>query len=144
MALGDEDAGFALTPAKLGLPYNTSGIQHFLARLPLNIVNEMFCTAAPITAARAERFGLLNLLLPAAALEDRTYAMARQIAQHSPQAICAYKAQAQALVEAAALSAQTAERLQALRRAVYTGQDYAEGLRAFAGKRAPVFTQGDG
>ena len=138
---GDEDAAFAITPAKLGLPYNTSGIQHFLARLPLNIANEMFFTAAPIGAQRAASLGILNMLVPAAELEEKTYAMARLIATRSPQAISAYKAQAQALVDAAPLTPHEFERLQSIRRNVYFGSDYAEGIRAFTEKRAPAFSQ---
>ena len=43
MVVGDDTAAFAVTPARLGLPY--SGIQYFLARLPLNVVNELIMTA---------------------------------------------------------------------------------------------------
>ena len=34
ITLGDEDASFAFVPAKIGLPYNLSGVQRFIARLP--------------------------------------------------------------------------------------------------------------
>jgi methylmalonyl-CoA decarboxylase len=136
---GDENAAFAISPARLGLPYNASGIQGFLARLPLNIVNEMFFTAEPIGAGRAAALGLLNLLAPAAELEEKTYAMARLIASRSPLAISAYKAQAQSLAQAAPLPPSEAERLEAIRRDAYCGADYAEGLRAFAERRAPQF-----
>ena len=53
IVLGDETCAFAITPAKLGLPYNALGVLHFLNRLPLNIVTEMFCTAEPVGAERA-------------------------------------------------------------------------------------------
>ncbi len=136
---GDQDAAFAISPARLGLPYNASGIQGFLARLPLNIVNEMFFTAEPIGAERAAALGLLNMLVPAAELEAKTYAMARLIATRSPLAITAYKAQAQALALASPLLPSEAERLEAIRREAFCGADYAEGLRAFAEKRPPDF-----
>ncbi len=136
---GDEDAAFAISPARLGLPYNASGIQGFLARLPLNIVNEMFFTAEPVGARRAVALGLLNMLVPEAELEAKTYAMARLIAMRSPLAITAYKIQAQALANAMPLPPSEAERLEAVRRETYCGADYAEGLRAFAEKRQPAF-----
>jgi methylmalonyl-CoA decarboxylase len=41
MVFGDETCAFAITPAKIGLPYNAVGVLHFLNRLPLNIVTEM-------------------------------------------------------------------------------------------------------
>jgi methylmalonyl-CoA decarboxylase len=35
LVVADETATFAITPANLGLPYNTAGLLHFLGRLPL-------------------------------------------------------------------------------------------------------------
>ena len=66
ITLGDADASFAFVPAKLGLPYNLSGVQRFLARLPPNVAIEMAATADPVDAERALRVNLLNHLHPAA------------------------------------------------------------------------------
>jgi len=38
------------------------------------------------------------------------------------------------------IDAETAERIQAIRRHVYDSEDYAEGIRSFKEKRPPVFT----
>lgn len=141
LVYGDDTSSFAITPVKLGLPYTASGISHFLSRLPLNIVNEMFCSALPIGAKRAAEIGILNELLPAANLEAKVYEMAQIIASRSPQAISAYKAQVQMLVDAYSLSPSSYERLQSIRRNVYLGSDYQEGIDAFLQKRSPVFTQ---
>jgi 1,4-dihydroxy-2-naphthoyl-CoA synthase len=141
MTLGDESSAFAITPVKLGLPYTASGISHFLARMPLNIVNEMFYSALPIDAERAGRIGILNELVPADHLETKVYKMAEVIATRSPQAVEAFKAQAQALTDAYGLSPKTYERLQSIRRSVYMGTDYLEGIDAFLQKRVPVFSQ---
>ena len=139
MVYGDADCTFAITPAKLGLPYTASGISHFLSRLPLNIVNEMFCTALPIGATRALDIGIINELVSEENLEKRVLEIARVIATRSPQAIAAYKAQAQLLSEAYCLSPTAYERLQSIRRNVYLGSDYQEGIDAFLQKRTPVF-----
>ena len=48
---------FAVTPAKLGVPYNVSGVLTFLNSAPYHIVKEMAFAAQPITADRAERHG---------------------------------------------------------------------------------------
>ena len=53
IVLCDETGAFAITPAKLGLPYNTNGFLNFMSRAPLGIVKEMFFTADPISAERA-------------------------------------------------------------------------------------------
>jgi methylmalonyl-CoA decarboxylase len=66
-------ATFAVTPAKLGVPYNVSGMLTFLNAAPLAIIKEMIFTARPVDAVRAERFGLINYALPAAELEGFTF-----------------------------------------------------------------------
>ncbi|MBV8399255.1 MAG: enoyl-CoA hydratase/isomerase family protein, partial [Acetobacteraceae bacterium] len=47
MVFGDETCSFAITPAKIGLPYNLAGFLNFMSRLPLAVVKEMFFTAEP-------------------------------------------------------------------------------------------------
>ncbi|HYX62061.1 MAG TPA: enoyl-CoA hydratase-related protein, partial [Streptosporangiaceae bacterium] len=41
LVIADETASFAITPANLGLPYNITGLLHFLGRLPVNLIKEM-------------------------------------------------------------------------------------------------------
>ncbi|HVN63218.1 MAG TPA: methylmalonyl-CoA decarboxylase [Candidatus Binataceae bacterium] len=139
LVVADDTSMFAITPAKLGLPYNIDGFLNFMSRIPLAIVKEMFFTAEPISAARAERAGLVNQIVPAAELEAFTYAMAAKIAERSPAAIAAFKKAIRALSEAVALNPETYEYLQGLRREVYHGRDYREGIEAFMQKRSPKF-----
>ena len=141
IAIGDHDSSFAITPAKLGLPYTASGILHFMSRMPLHVVKEMFLTADPIGADRAVQIGILNHLYTAGELEEKTYKMAKTIAQRSPQANTVLKAQAQMLSDAAVLNPAVFENLQNLRKNVYMGSDYREGITAFLEKRTPVFGQ---
>lgn len=139
IVLADETVAFSVTPAKLGVPYNAAGFQNFISRLPLTIVKEMFFTADAIAAERAERVGIINLLVPSTELEARTYAMARTIAKRSPAAIAAYKEAIRVLSEAVAVNPDTYEYLHGLRRDVYFGPDYREGIAAFREKREPEF-----
>jgi len=139
IVIADETSTFAITPAKLGVPYNAAGFLNFISRLPLAIVKEMFFTAEPVPAARAERVGIVNAVVPVAELETRTYAMANVIAQRSPSAIAAYKEAIRVLSEAVAVNPDTYEYLHGLRRDVYFGPDYQEGIRAFLEKRDPRF-----
>ncbi len=119
ITLGDADACFAFVPAKIGLPYNLSGVQRFIARLPPNVAMEMAATADPIDAERALRVNLLNHLVPTSELEQRTYAMAKTIVGRRREAISAFKAQARQLLSAPAISAERAEYLEGLRWSVY-------------------------
>jgi methylmalonyl-CoA decarboxylase len=139
IVIGDETCSFAITPAKLGLPYNVAGILNFMSRLPLSVVKEMFFTADLIGAERAERAGIVNMLAPAAELEDRVMAMAKTIASRSPAAIAGFKETMRILSEAVAISPATYEYIQELRRSVYFGRDYHEGVAAFLEKRPAKF-----
>ena len=76
LVVADETASFAITPAKIGLPYNIVGILNFMSQLPLAVVREMFFTADPIDARRAERIGLVNRLTAPEELEAETFALA--------------------------------------------------------------------
>lgn len=139
LVFGDETCAFAITPAKLGLPYNVAGLLSFLSRIPLAIAKEMFFTADLISAERAERVGIINELVPEADLEARVYALAATIASRSPQAVSASKEAMHVLSEALAINPSTYERLQGLRRDVYFGRDYQEGIRAFMEERGAQF-----
>lgn len=137
--VGTPTTFFAMTPAKVGIPYSSSGLLHFIAAAGLPIVKEMFFTAQPLGAERAEKLGILNYVLPAEQLEDFTYHMARQITQNSPLAISVIKEQLRILADSHPLSPGTFERIQGLRRRVYDSKDYLEGKTAFLQKRAPKF-----
>ncbi len=139
LVIGDETAAFAITPAKLGLPYNVSGFLSFMRRLPLVAVKEMFFTADLIGADRAERLNLVNMIVPAAQLEEKTYGMARTIASRSAASIAVAKEALRALVESNPMSPIQFEYVQSLRRNAYFGADYHEGVQAFLEKRAPKF-----
>jgi methylmalonyl-CoA decarboxylase len=140
LIIGDETSSFAITPANLGLAYNTTGLLQFMRRLPLNIVKEMFFTAAPVKADDAAKWGILNHLTPASDLERFTYDLARSIASKAPLAVSVVKDQLRILAEADPITPDVYERIQDLRHRVYQSADYQEGIRAFTEKRKPVFT----
>jgi len=139
LVVGDETAAFAVTPARLGLPYSASGIQYFLARLPLNVVNELFMTADLVPAERAYAVGIMNRLVGRDELHDTAYGLARKVRSRSGDAVRAYKLQATTFVRAVALSAQDSQWINQLRHDVYSGDDYTEGIAAFREKRPPDF-----
>jgi methylmalonyl-CoA decarboxylase len=139
LAVADETASFAITPANLGLPYNITGLLHFLGRLPINVIKEMFFTAAPIDARKAKDWLLINHLVPWDRLESFTLELAATMATKSPLAIAVIKEQLRVLSDYQPIAAQVYERVQGLRREAYDSSDYLEGLNAFAQKRQPIF-----
>jgi methylmalonyl-CoA decarboxylase len=137
--IGTDNTSFAMTPATIGIPYNLSGLTHFISVLGLHKVKEMFFTAQPMAATAALRLGILNHLVPRQELEPFTYDLAQKICRNSPLAIRAMKQQLRLLSKGHALEAETFEQIQTLRRTVYQSEDYLEGIRAFKEKRPPVF-----
>ena len=140
LAFGAHSASFAITPAKIGVPYNSAGILHFLNVLGMRITKEMFFTAQPLSAERAYMHGILNQLVPEEVLETFTYSVAETITHNSPLSITVIKEQLRILGGSAVISPETFERIQGLRRVVYDSKDYKEGKQAFLDKRKPVFT----
>jgi methylmalonyl-CoA decarboxylase len=139
LVVGDETSTFAITPAKLGLPYNATGVLHFMNRLGLNIAKEMFFSAEPIAAERAERVGILNYLVLSGELLGFTMDLAKRIASRSALSVAVIKEQFRVLSGARPLSPDVFEHLQGLRRRVYDSHDYEEGITSFLEKREPVF-----
>ena len=139
LVVADETASFAITPANLGLPYNTTGLLHFMSRLPINLIKEMFFTAAPLDAYKAREWLLVNHLVASDLLESFTLDLAAVMATKSPLAIAVIKEQLRVLSDYQPIAAQVYERIQGLRRQAYDSSDYVEGLDAFAQKRKPVF-----
>ena len=139
MVFADETATFAITPVNIGLPYNTTGLLHFMGRLRLNIIKELFFTAAPASAEVALKWGIINHLRPEAELEAYTMEAARQMATKAPLAMAVIKEQLRVLCDHQPIAAQTFERIQDMRRKVYQSADYREGIAAFQEKRPPHF-----
>jgi methylmalonyl-CoA decarboxylase len=134
------EATFAVTPARLGVPYNVSGMMTFMSAASLRIVKELAFTAKPISAERAERVGMINHVVAAGEIDAFVRSMADTIADNAPLSIMAMKEELRVLAGAKPVSPRGFEKVQGLRRVVYDSSDYAEGIRAFKEKRRPVFT----
>ncbi|MEY4750672.1 MAG: methylmalonyl-CoA decarboxylase, biotin-independent [Pseudomonadota bacterium] len=133
-------ASFAITPARLGVPYNIGGMLTFLNASSMRIVKEMAFTARPVSAERAERLGMINHVVASDEIEAFCRELASTIAANAPLSIAVMKEQLRILAGAHPMSPQGFERIQGLRRLVYDSADYTEGIRAFKEKRRPRFT----
>lgn len=139
MIIAAEDSTFAITPAKLGVPYNISGVQNFLNTGGIALCKEMLFTAQPIPAKRLVERGIVSRAVPKDQLENVTQTVAQQMVKNSPLVAGLLKEELRLLSTAQNLSPETFERVQAMRRAIYDSHDYQEGIKAFFEKRPPNF-----
>ena len=140
MIVATPDSTFAITPAKMGIPYNISGLLTMLNAMSIHVVREMAFTALPIDAQRARALGIINHLVEADAITEFCQEIARGIATLAPLAIAVMKEELRVLASAHSITPRMFERVQGLRRQVYDSQDYHEGIRAFKERRSPNFT----
>lgn len=130
---------FALTPSRLGVPYNPSGIMTFMNTMPLHVLKEMFYRALPVKAERLESYGVINHVVAAEELASFAMQVAQEIALTSPLANRVFKEQVTSMGSAIPLASNEFERIEASRRVVYCSDDYREGVAAIKEKRSPVF-----
>ncbi len=139
LIVAGEDTTLAITPAKVGVPYNISGILNFMKVADIPFIKEMLFTAQPVAAQRLMECGVINHVVPREELETRTMKLAMQIAETSPLVLRIMKEELRVLTSAHPITPEAYERIQSLRREVYDSEDYQEGIRAFFEKRKPNF-----
>ncbi len=137
LAVAEEGARFATPGVNIGLFCSTPMVALTRAVAPKHAL-QLLLTGEMVDAATALRIGLINEIVPAAALADRVAALARSLAAKSPKTLAMGKAacQAQAEMPLAAAYAFTrevmADNLQTA--------DAREGISAFLEKRQPTWT----
>lgn len=132
-----EDASFALAFGRIGLVPD-SGATWFLPRLvgPAKAA-ELALVGTALSAADAERFGLVTRVVPADALADEARAIATRLAGLAPIALAQTK---RALERSWSLDLDAALEEEAWRQGIAGATaDHAEGIAAFVEKRPPVF-----
>jgi len=137
--IGTRDTTFAITPARLGVAYNSSGILHIIRVFGLHTAKELFYTARPISAEKAESMGALNHLLDAEEIEGFTYKMAKTIAYNSPLSVSVAKKQINILAKSMPVNPGDFELIGELRNKAFNSFDYVEGKNAFLEKRHAKF-----
>jgi len=136
LAIAAEDARFATPGVNIGLFCSTPMVALSRNLAPKQAM-QMLLTGDQIDAATALRFGLVNELVPAAALETRAAALAGQLASKSPVTLAIgkeafYRQRELGLSDAYAYTrAVMARNLQA--------EDAREGIEAFLDKRPPLW-----
>jgi enoyl-CoA hydratase/carnithine racemase len=138
LRLASEDAKLGMPPARLGLVYSHTGLRKFLDTIGAARTRELFFTARNVSAATAERWGLVSEVVTAGELPARAVEYAAAIAAHAPLSLRGNKrVLAELLAAEGALDPDVERELVALREACFRSEDFYEGVRAFAEKRAP-------
>ena len=133
-----DTAGFAITPAKLGVLYLASDLARHSALIGPARVRDMIFTARRLAAAEALTIGLIDRVLPHAGFEEGLAELLRSVAIGSPVTIRGTKAMLRRLPPGDA-PAETEETIAGFVAATQ-GADFREGARAFLEKRRPRFS----
>jgi len=133
-----EHASFGLAEVKRGIIAGNGGTQRVLAQLPYAIAMELLLTGERLDAATAERWGLVNRVVPSADLMPTAMDYARRIARNAPLAVQAAKELALRSRDMDLSSGLRME--QAMNRLLQFTADAKEGPAAFSQRREPVFT----
>ena len=128
---------FGLSEVKRGVIAGNGGTQRVAAQLPHAIAMEMLLTGERMDAAWAERWGMVNRIVPPEALMDTARAYADKIAANAPLAVQAAKELA---VRSRDMSLADGLRMEQMVNRILQGSaDVQEGRAAFAEKRPPRF-----
>ncbi|MBT5415298.1 MAG: enoyl-CoA hydratase/isomerase family protein [Rhodospirillaceae bacterium] len=133
-----EDARFGQTEIVHDHIPGGGGTQRLPRLIPLNLAYEYLFTGDPIPAAEAHRIGLVNHVWPADELMERTMALARRIAERSPNAL-AYTIEA--VREGLDMPLESGMRLErALASIAQESNEAQAGFRAFLAKKRKAET----
>lgn len=138
MIVAAETAFFALPEVKRGLVAAGGGLLRLPGRMPYHLAMELALTGKQLSAADAERVGLVNRLVAPGTVLEAAKQLAAEVAACGPLAVAATKRILQespswAPDEAFARQSQITE-------PVRSSADAKEGALAFTEKRAPVWT----
>ena len=134
---GADTSRYRMPAARLGLGYGFEGIRRMVQVLGEQRVADLFFTARVVDGPEAQRIGVVHAIWPAIELDARVEEVVQQIAANAPLTVKLAKRAIRRAQPVA--SAQAAQEIEAGRRECLLSADYAEGRKAFAEKRAPVF-----
>lgn len=138
LVIAAEGAWFALPEPLRGIVPGGGGAVRLPLLVPKAIANDVLLAGARLDAGAAERWGLVNRVVPASDLLDAALEKAFEICKAAPLAVSATMAVAGTTFRGLEASAWDVN--DASVRFIRTTDDAKEGPRAFAEKRAPRWT----
>ena len=137
LRLSNQSGKFGIPAGKLGVGYPTSAVADIVNLVGSANAKELYLTAKIYDAAGADRIGFLNDIFDDTAFDDKAEAYCRTIATLAPLSAQYHKAAINTAI--GQTDCQPFDALKSMANACFDSQDYAEGRRAFAEKRKPVF-----
>ncbi|WP_062350713.1 enoyl-CoA hydratase/isomerase family protein [Bacillus kwashiorkori] len=133
----DFTSKFAITPAKLGIVYNTPGTKNLVDLVGPSNAKDLLFTGRMINAEEAREMGLINKVVSHDNLERITYEFATQIANNAQLTVRSSKKIITDILHGAT---EDSEEVVELIKESIDSSDYKEGVAAFLQKRKPNFT----
>lgn len=139
LIIASERAVFALPEPKVGLAALAGGLQRLTRQIGSKRALGMILTGRHVSAQEGHQLGFVNEVVPHDELMTRTFDWAEQILACSPLSVRASKDVVYRSLDTASLRDSLEEPYDSVRTLV-TSDDFVEGPRAFAEKRAPRWT----
>ncbi|MGV0045030.1 crotonase/enoyl-CoA hydratase family protein [Mycobacterium colombiense] len=138
MVIAGQSARFGLPEVKRGLVARGGGAVRLPRRLPRAIALQVLLTGEPLDAGTARHFGLVNEVVEDGQALAAGLGLARSIARNAPLAVAAAKRIAVESEDWVASELFTGQ--QPIVEPVFFSADAAEGAKAFAERRTPIWT----
>ena len=137
LRVAGEDSSFGIPAGRLGIVYGFAMTRRLVGLVGPSQAKLLLLAGARIPAAEALRIGLVDQVVPDAALHGVVDALARGIAANAPLSVQGNKLVVEQVLRDAADRDMAA--VEAAAAACFDSADYREGRTAFMEKRQPVF-----
>jgi len=135
--IASEDAELGLVEVNIGMIPAGGGTQRLPRIIGKHKAKELLFLGERISAAEAERLGLLNRVVPANKLVDETKDLAKKISEKAPLAVKKIKYAVDKGLEMNLDGGFECELEAAIE--IAGSEDFREGIKAFSEKRKPIF-----
>ncbi|MGM0777866.1 MAG: enoyl-CoA hydratase-related protein [Bacillota bacterium] len=132
----DENGKFGITPAKLGLVYNTPGTKNVVDLLGPSKAKDILFTGRLLDTEEAFRIGLIDRIIPAVSIKEETLAYAELICKNAQASVRGSKKIINEVLSGAEEDSPKASKLII---ESFLSDDYKEGVHSFLEKRKPNF-----
>lgn len=138
LRIASQNASFSVPAARMGIGYSLFGVQTLVEAVGTLAAREILFSASRYSAQEAREIGLVNRVYPADAFAAEAAKYVANIAGGAPLTIAAAKLTVRAV--APQPDPRGIETVLAAIERASGSEDFLEGQRAFAGKRAPKFS----